>query len=250
MDLNQYRAIFFDLSGVLYVGDHRVEGAVEAVTKARKQNKLLRFVTNTATKNRKQILEKLHHMDIPLEDNELFTAPMAARARVRDQGMRPYCLIHPNLKEDFADLEQNQPNAVVLGDAREELKYENLNRAFQIVQEGGELIAIGYNRYFRNGEKLQLDAGPFVHALEWAADRKAVITGKPSPDFFQGVVDSTEYPAEECLMIGDDVEADVCAAIEAGLGGCLVATGKYEKGDETKLPGQGGFISSVARLFD
>lgn len=249
MDLKPYQAVFFDLSGVLYVGDRLVDGAVQTVSEARRRGLTLRFVTNTATKNHRQILEKLHAMAIPLEDDELFTAPMATLARVRKQKLRPYCLIHENLREDFAEVDQQNPDAVVLGDAREKLNYEHLNRAFQIVQQGGELIAIGYNRYFRDGEDLMLDAGAFVKALEWASGSKALVTGKPSADFFREVVASTPYPAEECLMIGDDAEADVAAAIAAGVGGCLVHTGKYEKGDEEKLPADALQLDSVASLF-
>jgi ribonucleotide monophosphatase NagD (HAD superfamily) len=38
-------------------------------------------------------------------------------------------------------------------------------------------------------------------------------------------------------MIGDDVESDVLGAQKAGLQACLVQTGKYRAGDESKAPG-------------
>ncbi len=240
--------MFFDLSGVLYDGEALIPGAVETVEAVRSLGMTLRFVTNTATQSRAQILRKLQRMDIPLRDDELFTAPMAALARVKKMGLRPYCLIHEQLKADFEVIDQQSPNAVVLGDAREDLTFTHLNRAFQIVQKGGPLIAIGYNRYFREEGALMLDAGPFVKALEWAADVQAVVTGKPSADFFQEVVASTGMSAEQCLMIGDDAEADVAAAVSAGLGGCLVKTGKYEPGDEKKLPEGAEVLPSVAGL--
>jgi ribonucleotide monophosphatase NagD (HAD superfamily) len=36
-------------------------------------------------------------------------------------------------------------------------------------------------------------------------------------------------------MVGDDVEADVNGATDAGLQGILVQTGKYRDGDEDRL---------------
>lgn len=247
--MNELQALFLDLSGVVYEGDRLVDGAVETVETARNKGLTIRFVTNTSTKSRRQILEKLRGMEIPLEDDELFTAPMAAQAYLRAHGLHPYCLVHENLKEDFSEFVSDAPDAVVLGDARDGLRFETLNRAFGIVQAGHPLIGIGYNKYFRDGDELKLDAGAFIHALEWAAGTEAVITGKPSRAFFDEVVASTDHEAGECLMVGDDAAADVAAAIQAGLRGLLVRTGKFEPGDEKDLPDSARVIDSITELF-
>lgn len=243
------RALLLDLSGVLYVGEDRVDGAVAAVEAARQRGWTLRFVTNTATKNRAQILEKLHAMDIPLEDDELFTAPMAALAAIRRENLTPFALVHDNLQEDFADVTGGDPDCVVVGDARDGLSYAALNRAFRLIRDGAPLLAIGYNKYFKAEEGFMLDAGAFVHALEWAAGVEARVLGKPSADFFHEVVASTGAEASECLMVGDDADSDVAAAIDAGLRGCLVRTGKYGEGDENRLPEGAHVIDSIADLL-
>ena len=59
-----YKALFFDLSGVLYEGNRVIDGAAETITKAREKDLVLRFVTNTATKNSQTIIDGLHAMDI------------------------------------------------------------------------------------------------------------------------------------------------------------------------------------------
>ena len=106
------------------------------------------------------------------------------------------------------------------------------------------------NRYFKDEDGLKLDAGPFIRAIEWAADTEAIIMGKPSPAFFEQVVASTPFSANDCLMIGDDVEADVNGAIQAGLQGCLVRTGKFQADDENRLAKGAMVIDSIADLFD
>jgi ribonucleotide monophosphatase NagD (HAD superfamily) len=50
-------------------------------------------------------------------------------------------------------------------------------------------------------------------------------------------------------MVGDDVMADVVGAIDAGLQGCLVKTGKFLDGDERKLPATAQVIGSIRDLF-
>lgn len=242
-------AILFDLSGVLYVDNDLVEGAVETVAEARKRGLTVRFVTNTATRGFEEIMGRLHGFGFDAAEEELFTAPAAAKQLIVKKGWRPYCLIHDAIKPDFADLDQNDPNCVVIGDARDELNYESLNKAFRVCQDGAPLIGIGMNRYFEGPDGLQMDAGPFIRAVAWASNIEPIVMGKPGGAFFDEVVASTSFAPGECLMIGDDAEADVGGAMHAGLQGCLVRTGKFQPGDEQVIPEGAEVIDSVADLF-
>ena len=245
-DTTPVKALFLDLAGVLYDGDRVIEGARMAVQRAREADLVLRFVTNTATKSRQQILDKLDAMGFALEADELFTAPDAAQAYLQEHGFNPYALVHPSIKPEFDRLVGGQPNAVVLGDAREDLSYANLNRAFRLVHQSCPLIAIGDNKYFLDGDQLSLDVGPFVRAIAWAADVEPIVMGKPSRAFFQQVVASTNQSSDQCLMIGDDVYGDIEGALKAGLQARLVRTGKYQPGDEDCLSPPAPVMDSIA----
>lgn len=244
-----YKALFLDLDGVLFVGSEPIAGAADTINMAREKGLTLRFLTNTATQPRHQLIAKLASMDICVEENELYTAPIAAKQYLQQQGLRPYCLIHRDIRCDVAGLNETDPNCVLLGDARDELNYQNLNHAFQLCINGAPLIGIGMNRYFKNEQGLMLDSGPFIRAIEWAAGTEAIIMGKPGKQFFHEVVNTTPYNADQCLMVGDDVIGDVEGAVNAGLKGCLVRTGKYRKADEEKLPPQAEVIDSIGGLF-
>ncbi|MBU2706805.1 TIGR01458 family HAD-type hydrolase [Zooshikella marina] len=244
-----YKALLIDLSGVLYVGDEPVSGAAATLEQLRSAGLMLRFVTNTATQNHQAIINKLHSMGFIIDSQELFTAPVAAKHYIETNNLRPFCLIHDALKEDFQDLDQHQPNCVLLGDARDQLNYQSINKAFQLCMEGSLLIGIGKNKYFKDKQGLMLDSGAFIHALEWAANTQAIIMGKPSYTFFTQAVRSTSCSPNECLMIGDDVECDVIGAINAGLGGCLVRTGKYQPEDEMKIPATAHTIDTLSCLM-
>jgi ribonucleotide monophosphatase NagD (HAD superfamily) len=110
------KALFIDLSGVLYEGKKVISGAVAAIEKARASQLKLRFVTNTSRKTRAQLLNDLKNLGFDLQEEELFTAPVAVHAWLQEKKLRPYCLIHHNIKSEFADLLQTMPNAVVIGD--------------------------------------------------------------------------------------------------------------------------------------
>jgi HAD superfamily hydrolase (TIGR01458 family) len=229
------KAILFDLSGVLFEGNHPIPNAARTINRLEHGGLILRFITNTSRKTKQRLLNDLLEMGFEITEDQLFTAPSAARQWCQNQGVSPYCLVHPDIKSEFNDIEQPPFNAVVLGDAEHALTYANLDTAFEILMAGGPLIAIGNNRYFKGEKRLHLDAGPFVKALEYASGQQAVITGKPSRTFFDQVIATTGCAAYEILMIGDDVYGDIEGARNAGVHTCLVKTGKYQDGDEFKL---------------
>jgi HAD superfamily hydrolase (TIGR01458 family) len=127
-------------------------------------------------------------------------------------------------------------DAVIAGDLGDRWDYEVLNRAFRRLMDGAELIALQKNRYWETSEGISLDAGPFVAALEYATGREAEVLGKPSDAFFQLALSELGVGADAVAMVGDDVEADVGGAMDAGLAGILVRTGKYRE-DQVRASG-------------
>jgi HAD superfamily hydrolase (TIGR01458 family) len=231
------RAVLLDLVGVVYQGNQPLPGAVEAVAGLRDAGLHLRFITNTTRMPRRTLQRGLKKMGIEIADEELFTPAQAARAWLAAKRLSPHLLIHPDLEEDFANISGAAGEAVVVGDAAQGFTYAAMNAAFRKLLEGAEFLALARNRSFRDDDgELSLDAGPFVAALEYAAQREAVLLGKPAPDFFQAALASVGCDGKEAVMVGDDAEADVSGALVAGIGGALlVRTGKYRPGDENRV---------------
>lgn len=243
-------AVLFDLSGVLYIDDAVLPGALESIGKLNKTGIPTRYVTNTTRSPRKAILRKLENMGFNISGDDLFTAPIATYTYLSANNLSPFLLVHPDLEQDFADLVSGKPNAVVLGDAAQGFSYDNLNKAFRLLMEGAPLIAMGKNQYFREANELSLDMGPFVAALEFAANIEAIITGKPAKAFFDTAVSSLGCQSKNVVVIGDDVKSDVIGGLESGLQGILVKTGKYQPGDEDQLQGQGLCVEDISAAVD
>ena len=243
-------AILLDLSGVLYDGDVLIPGALEAVRRLQGSGLALRFITNTSQKTRRDLLAHLHRLGFEVEDNQLFTAVDAACNWLRQRDLRPYCLVHENTVSEFAQFDQSDPNAVLVTDAAEGFTYARLNRAFQLCLEGAPLLGVGYNRYFKSGDQVLMDAGAFIRAIEFAADIEAVIVGKPNSEFFRQVLASAGTAPESALMVGDDVFGDVAGALDAGIPACLVRTGKYRPGDENSVEGEFALVDSIVEAAE
>jgi phospholysine phosphohistidine inorganic pyrophosphate phosphatase len=223
------RAVLLDLDGVLYVEDEPVPGAVEAVGRLRDAGLALRFVTNTTSRPRGAILQRLGFV---VADEELLTPAVLAVRLCRQRGHRRVALlVRDDVRADFAGLEpaDDGADAVIVGDMGDAFDYALLNGAFRRLMDGAELLALQRNRYWMTPDGLSLDVGPFVAALEYASGREAVVVGKPAPTFFETVLNTLGVPPERAAMVGDDVESDVGGALGAGLAAVLVRTGKFRE---------------------
>ncbi|HIP53317.1 MAG TPA: TIGR01458 family HAD-type hydrolase, partial [Chromatiales bacterium] len=183
------KAILFDLDGVLYEGDRPVEGAAESVAWCQQQGIPHLFITNTSSRPRSALVEKLARMNIRVEASAIFSPPVAARRWLENKTQGPVALFVPEAtKAEFEGLDllpeeaEKGAAAVVLGDLGEHWDFRLLNRAFRLMMSEARppLVALGMTRYWRASDGLRLDVGPFVTALEYATGRKAVVVGKPA----------------------------------------------------------------------
>jgi HAD superfamily hydrolase (TIGR01458 family) len=249
-------AILLDIDGVLHVSGEVVAGGAEAVRELREDGHRLRFVTNNTTRARKRLADELRGLGIDLEDDELATTPLAAAGLLA--GRRVLALTMNAVREDLAErveLVDRKAEVVLLGGADESdetgrvFSYENLNRAFAELEAGAQLVCLHRNRWWQTSGGPQLDAGAFVAGLEYAAGVEAEVVGKPSRAYFEAALAEIGASAEEAVMVGDDVEADVGGAKAAGLRGVLVRTGKFR--EETLAaaePQPDGVVESIAAV--
>jgi ribonucleotide monophosphatase NagD (HAD superfamily) len=99
------RAVLLDLAGVVYQGVQPLPGAAQSVAGLRSAGLRLLFLTNTTRMPRRALLRHLHDMGVAIADEELFTPAQAARAWLATKRLSPHLLIHPDLEEDFANLD-------------------------------------------------------------------------------------------------------------------------------------------------
>lgn len=236
-------AFLFDLDGTLYVQGAPVPGAAETLAALRRAGIPFRFVTNTTSRPRAALVDRLRGFGIEASEAEVFTPITAAVALVQREGRTRVAPFLPEASlVDLTGLElaggvcgrapAARPEAILVGDLAERWSYALMQEAFEYLLDGALLVALSRDRYFRQGDRLALDAGPFVAGLEYAASRQALVAGKPSAEFFQAAVASlglSGVAPGDVVMIGDDLWSDVRGAQEAGYLGWLVRTGKYRE---------------------
>ncbi len=234
------QGLLFDMDGVLYEGERAVPGAADAVAWCRERGIPFLFLTNTSSRPRTALVDKLARLGIRVTPDEILTPPVAARAWLAEHAGGTVALFVPEATAaEFAGLPRHDPagdrpaGAVVIGDLGTGWNYETLNAAFRLLmaEPPPALVALGLTRYWKAPDGLRLDVGPFVKALAYASGREAVVLGKPAAPFFTAALDRLSLPPEAVCMIGDDIRGDVAAAQAAGLCGVLVRTGKFRPAD-------------------
>ena len=221
----------------------------------RERGHRIRFVTNTTTRSRAQVVEHLRTMGIDLDEGELqTTGAVAARALA---GKRVLALTMPGILDDLDGLQLVGMNvdAVLIGGADEGeetgrvFSYLNLNRAFHELDAGADLYCLHKNRWWQTGDGPRLDSGAFVTGLEYAAEVEATVLGKPSPQYFAAALEALDADPELAWMVGDDIEEDVAGAQAHGMKTVLLRTGKFHPDDVARSRVRpDAILSSIAQL--
>ena len=236
----QILGVLLDIDGTLMTGNEPIPGAETAIRFREGNNIPYRFISNGTRKSRKNVLKKLERIGVNVSIDEIYTPAIAAIRHLHERNIRTCnLLVTDDLKEDFQEagiIHDDHAALVVVGDAGDRFTYSSMNAAFRSLMQGGELIALEKDRYWKDVDGLSLSAGPFVTALEFSTGCTAVVMGKPSQHFFLMAMRDWNVQKNQVLMIGDDIMTDVKGAQDAGLLGAITFTGKYRQ-EEIKRRG-------------
>lgn len=234
------RGALVDLDGVIYQGERAVAGAAAAVAWLQERRVPHLFLTNTTSRPRAALVEKLARLGVETAPDRILTPPVAAVRWLEEHAPGPAALFVPEATADEFGATPRLPTgaecgaaSVVLGDLGPAWDFATLNRAFRLLMADPRpaLVALGMTRYWRAADGLRLDVAPFVKALEHASGARAVVLGKPGREFFEAGLSLIGCEAAQTVLIGDDIVGDVQGAQRVGMRGLLVRTGKFRASD-------------------
>ncbi len=253
------QAVLFDIDGVIFQGDQVIPGAEKTIAWFQEHDVPHLFVTNTSSIPRKDLVTKLARAGIGTDEGRILTPAVTANHWIKQHANGPVALfVTESTQSEFQDLEildqklESGAAVVVIGDLGNDWTFEKLNRAFRLLMSEPKpaLMALGMTRYWHTQGRLQLDVAPFVVALEHASGVKAVVVGKPAREFFDSAVELLGVSTNRAVMIGDDIRGDIKGALDAGLQGVLVKTGKFKPSDLTQGIEPNAVIDSIAGFPD
>ncbi len=219
--------ILIDFDGVIKTGNTPAPGIEEFFSFMEGNNIPAYIISNSTLRTGDEVHQFFAESGIKTTIKAM-TAADAAISYVKANYKSAAVFCTESIKTLFKDIiDFDKPEAVVVGDLGEEWNYENLNKIFRYVHNGADLVAMQMNKFWAPKGNLCLDAGAFITAIEYAAGKKSVLIGKPSPIYFRSALKELGVKADSrFIMLGDDIETDILAAQQIGGKGILIYSGK------------------------
>jgi NagD protein len=193
-------------------------------------------------------------LDVPEES--IWTSALATATFLSEQepGGSAYAIgeagLTTALHEAGYTLTDTDPDYVVLGETRT-YSFEALTKAIRLVQGGAKFIATNPDVSGPSADGDLPATGAVAAMISAASGRKPYYVGKPNPMMFRSALNRIAAHSESTAMIGDRMDTDIVAGIEAGLQTFLVLSGSTKAADLTRYPFRPSrVVDSIADLVD
>jgi NagD protein len=245
-----------DMDGVLVHEGQAIPGAPEFIAALRREGRPFLVLTNNSIFTGRDLAARLARSGIDVPEESIWTSAMATAAFLADQvpGGSAYAIgeagLTTALHEAGYTLTDTGPDYVVLGETRT-YSFEAITRAVRLVRDGARFIATNPDTTGPSAEGPLPATGAVAAMITAATGRQPYYVGKPNPMMFRSALNRIDAHSEATAMIGDRMDTDVVAGIEAGLETFLVLTGSTAAHEVDRHPFRPSHVvDSIADLIE
>jgi NagD protein len=244
-----------DMDGVLWHEGKAIPGAPELVKKWLEAETKFLVLTNNSIYTPHDLSIRLKSGGLNVPESLIYTSAMATADFLNHQSPKSTAyVIGENglitaMHEIGYVLTESKPEYVVLGETRN-LSFDSLTKAARFINAGSKFIATNPDATGPSKDGVLLATGSVAALLTRATGKDPYIVGKPNPMMFRSAMRKIGAHSETTAMIGDRMDTDVVAGIEAGLHTILVRTGISDDAEIARYPFRPTEImDSVANLL-
>jgi NagD protein len=245
-----------DMDGVLVHEGHPVPGANEFIRRLTESRKRFLVLTNNSIYTPRDLASRLHAAGLEVPVEAIWTSALATAKFLNDQ--RPegsaYVIGESGLTTALHEvgyiLTDLNPEYVVLGETRT-YSFSAITRAIRLIEKGSRFIATNPDTVGPSNEGSLPACGAVAAMITKATGVEPYFVGKPNPLMMRSGLNAVEGHSETTAMVGDRMDTDIVAGMEAGLYTCLVLTGVTRKEDIERFPYRPSkVVNSIADLVD
>jgi 5'-nucleotidase len=245
-----------DMDGVLVREDSAVPGAAEFVARLEERDRRFLVLTNNSIFTPRDLSARLARSGLIIPEASIWTSALATADFLRDQLPHgsAYVIgeagVTTALHEVGYTLTDRDPDFVVLGETRT-YSFEAITRAIRLIEAGARFIATNPDVSGPSEEGSLPATGAVAALITAATGRQPYFVGKPNPMMLRSALNRIEAHSENTVMIGDRMDTDIVAGIEAGLDTILVLSGSTRADDIARFPYRPGrVLDSIADVVD
>jgi NagD protein len=245
-----------DMDGVLVREGTTVPGADRFLGALRASGRRYLVLTNNSIYTPRDLSARLASMGLDVPEQDLWTAALATAEFV--QAQRPngtaFVLGEAGLTTALHNvgyvLTDRRPDYVILGETRT-YSFEAITTAVRLIADGARFLAANPDPTGPSPEGILPATGSVAQLIRHATGKAPYYVGKPNPLMVREGLNKIGGHSEATVMVGDRMDTDVIAGIEAGLETILVLTGVTRREDVERFPYRPGrVVESVADLVD
>jgi 5'-nucleotidase len=245
-----------DMDGVLVHEDQAIPGANEFLAQLRERGEPHLVLTNNSIYTPRDLSARLAAAGLQVPPEAIWTSALAT-ARFLDQ-QRPNGTafavgesgLTTALHEVGYTLVEQDPDYVVLGETRS-YSLGRITQAIRLIAAGARFIATNPDPAGPTPAGLVPATGAVAALVSRATGVDPYYIGKPNPLMMREALRAIDAHSEDTTMVGDRMDTDVVAGIEAGMRTVLVLTGITTRDMAERFPYRPSLIvDSIADLSD
>ncbi|WP_130866160.1 HAD-IIA family hydrolase [Acidipropionibacterium timonense] len=245
-----------DMDGVLVKENHEIPGAGDLIRQWVDTSRRFLVLTNNSIFTPRDLSARLEASGLTVPEENIWTSALATARFLADQqpGARLYVIGEAGLTTALHEagfiLTDTEPDYVVLGETRT-YSFEAITKAVRFIVDGARFICTNPDATGPSKEGPLPATGSVAAMIQAASGRRPYIVGKPNPMMFRSALNRIEAHSETTAMIGDRMDTDMVAGMEAGLLTVLVLSGITKRENIERYPYRPNIVlDSVADLVD
>src|SRR6195952_3387949 len=241
-----------DMDGVLVHEDKALPGAADFLRRLVERERRFLVLTNNSIYTPRDLSARLARAGLAVPEASIWTSALATADFLAEQlpGGSAYVIGEAGLTTALHEvgyvLTDSDPDYVVLGETRT-YSFEAITQAIRLVENGARFIATNPDVTGPSPEGPTPATGSVAALITKATGAEPYFVGKPNPMMFRSAMNRIDAHSTSTVMIGDRMDTDVIAGIEAGLDTILVLTGSTKREGVNRFPFRPGrVLASIA----
>jgi NagD protein len=245
-----------DMDGVLVREENAITGAERFIARLRDLERPFLVLTNNSIYTRRDLAARLRLSGLEVPEEAIWTSALATARFLEDQ--RPngsaYVIgesgLTTALHESGYTLTDRDPDYVVLGETRT-YSFERITQAIRLIERGARFIATNPDPTGPSPDGPLPATGSVAALISRATGVAPYFVGKPNPLMMRSALNALDAHSETAAMVGDRMDTDVVAGLEAGLEAILVLTGVTTRAEAERFPYRPSrVVESIADLVE
>lgn len=245
-----------DMDGVLVREDQVIPGADRWLALLRRRELPFLVLTNNSLYTPRDLSARLRVSGLDVPEASIWTSALATARFLAEQRPSGSALVIGEaglttaLHEVGYTMTDRDPDYVIVGETRA-YSFEKLTSAVRAVAMGSRFLATNPDPTGPSRDGPLPATGATAALISRATGVTPYFVGKPNPLMMRSALDVLGAHSGHAAMIGDRMDTDVIAGLEAGLHTVLVLTGSTAAHEVARFPYRPSrIVDSIADLAD